>query len=212
MASPILWQKILALFTRADATDQALSSLESSLFDKIYPVGSIYISTSTTNPSVLFGGTWEAISAGKVLVQADDNHVLGDTGGNATITLTEAQLPAHTHENTIAAAGGHSHTRGSMDISGGARVRGFVNPENHCVQIPFGAFYTDSLPGSDVMSHGVSGGTFLNLRFTASRTWEGATSTVDNHNHTLTNASVGSGSAVNIEQPWLAVNMWKRTA
>jgi hypothetical protein len=115
MSSPILWQKILALFTRADATDQAISSLESSLFDKIYPVGSIYISTSTTNPSVLFGGTWEAISAGKVLVQADDNHVLGNTGGNATITLTEAQLPAHTHNNTLAEAGGHSHGWGSFN-------------------------------------------------------------------------------------------------
>lgn len=211
MASPILWQKILALFTRADATDQALSSLESSLFDKIYPVGSIYISTSTTNPSVLFGGTWEAISAGKVLVQADSNHVLGNTGGNATITLTEAQLPAHTHNNTIAEAGGHSHSRGSMEIKGG-----YDNPSytGICAWTGGGSQESGSLTITDsgYTPSGGGYGRFCSLKFTASKSWAGATNTVANHNHTITNASVGSGSAVNIEQPWLAVNMWKRTA
>ena len=36
---------------------------------KVYPVGSIYMSTVSTNPATLFGfGTWEAMPAGRVLL------------------------------------------------------------------------------------------------------------------------------------------------
>ena len=36
--------------------------------NQIYPVGSIYISVSNTNPSTLFGGTWAAFGTGRTLV------------------------------------------------------------------------------------------------------------------------------------------------
>ena len=42
----------------------------SNMANTIYPVGSVYISTSTTSPAALFGGTWERISQGRTLIGA----------------------------------------------------------------------------------------------------------------------------------------------
>lgn len=66
----------------------------------LYPVGSIYMSINSTNPSTYFGGTWERIQ-GKFLLSADDSsYIAGTTGGEATHTLTTEELPSHTHRIT----------------------------------------------------------------------------------------------------------------
>lgn len=69
--------------------------------DLIYPVGSIYISVNSTNPSVLFGGTWVAWGAGKVPVGVDTSqtefNTVEKTGGEKTHTLTVAEMPSHSH-------------------------------------------------------------------------------------------------------------------
>ena len=49
------------------------------IVDKIYPIGSIYMSMNATSPSTLFGGTWKSIGAGRVLQGADDAHAAGTT-------------------------------------------------------------------------------------------------------------------------------------
>lgn len=69
---------------------------------KVYPVGSIYISTVSTNPALLFAfGTWVAFATGRTLVGIDAGQTefdtVEETGGAKTHTLTEAQLPAHRH-------------------------------------------------------------------------------------------------------------------
>lgn len=45
----------------------------------IYPVGSIYMSVSNTDPSILFGGTWVSIASGRVLMGVDSSHGAGST-------------------------------------------------------------------------------------------------------------------------------------
>jgi hypothetical protein len=76
-----------------------------------FPVGSVFISVVSTNPATLLGyGTWAAIAAGRMLVGYDsgdtDFDTLEETGGAKTVTLTEAQMPAHTHSVTDP---GHTH-------------------------------------------------------------------------------------------------------
>lgn len=67
-----------------------------SLLDRTYPVGSIYMSTVSTNPKDLFGGTWEALG-GRFLIGANDTYKAGATGGEATHKLSIAEMPSHYH-------------------------------------------------------------------------------------------------------------------
>lgn len=76
------------------------------LFNLCYPVGSIYMSVNDTEPSVLFGGTWEKIKD-RFLLASGDTYNNGDTGGEATHTLTINEIPSHNHiQRKIVASGG----------------------------------------------------------------------------------------------------------
>ena len=66
------------------------------LTNKVYPVGSIYMSTNSTSPATFLGGTWERIED-RFLLAAGSTYGAGSTGGAATVTLTEAEMPSHTH-------------------------------------------------------------------------------------------------------------------
>lgn len=44
-----------------------------------YPVGAIYISTNSTSPASLFGGTWESIASERVLMGVSGSHGAGST-------------------------------------------------------------------------------------------------------------------------------------
>lgn len=67
--------------------------------NKVYPIGSIYMSVNSTNPSELFGGEWERIQD-RFLLASGTTYENGSTGGSATVTLTASQsgLPAHSHK------------------------------------------------------------------------------------------------------------------
>lgn len=72
-----------------------------SLLDHIYPINSIYISYSHTNPGNLFGGTWVRIT-NAFLWATDANGTIGQTGGESEVKLTTKELPAHSHNISAA--------------------------------------------------------------------------------------------------------------
>ena len=59
---------------------------------KAYPVGAIYISTSSTSPAYLFGGTWEQLTD-RFLLGAGNAYGAGSAGGESMHTLTRNELP-----------------------------------------------------------------------------------------------------------------------
>lgn len=64
----------------------------------VYPVGSVYISTSSTDPATLFGfGTWQRIQD-TFLLAAGSIYAAGSTGGEAEHTLTVEEMPSHNHQ------------------------------------------------------------------------------------------------------------------
>ena len=68
----------------------------------VYPIGSIYLSVSQTNPSSLFGGTWEAFANGRTLVgidtQQEEFNTVNKLGGAKDHILTTQEMPSHNHK------------------------------------------------------------------------------------------------------------------
>ena len=120
LASGIEATEVLALLSAApSATTTTLLN--------VYPVGCVYTSVVATSPQTFFGGTWVAFGSGKVLVGVDANDTDFDTveeaGGSKTHTMTEAQLPAHTH-NVIAMelAEGTNNRTGGGELSASTTI------------------------------------------------------------------------------------------
>jgi hypothetical protein len=77
----------------------------------VYPVGSIYTATVSTNPSTLLGvGTWSAFGQGRVLIGAGTGtdsrseskaFSAGSTSGAYNHQLTVAEMPSHNHSYVV---------------------------------------------------------------------------------------------------------------
>lgn len=77
-----------------------------------HPVGSLYWTSKNENPAVTFGGgTWKQITDRFVLA-AGSTYKAEATGGAATVTLTTANMPSHSHTFTPSGTikmSAHSH-------------------------------------------------------------------------------------------------------
>ena len=152
----------------------------------IYPIGSIYISVDSADPGTLFGGTWEAFGAGRVLVGLDsgdtDFDTAEETGGAKTHTLTATEMPVHTHVQDA-----HNHTQ---------------NTHSHVL-----TQLRDATTGGATTNIALTADTSstLGTKVTGS-------TTATNQEATAVNQNAGSGGAHNNLQPYIVVYMFKRTA
>lgn len=153
-----------------------------------YPVGSIYMSVNSTSPADLFGGTWDAMPAGRVLLaqgksQWGTTYAAGSTGGEATHTLTINEMAPHKHDASAT----------SSNVNGSITVGRLQNAGSS------GAF-----------SH-----TNQSNAYCGNTDWGGSITTFNLNSSFAPNISInstGGGAAHNNMQPYLAVYMWKRTA
>ena len=114
----------------------------------MYPVGSIYTSTVSTNPASLFGfGTWVAFGAGRVLIGNGGGFSAGSTGGSA-----DAVVVSHTHTVTDP---GHNHTWSYNYLSGSVSGAQGSSPNQGGTTATFNT--STATTGISVDSAGVSG-------------------------------------------------------
>jgi len=174
----------------------------------LHPIGSIYTSTSATNPGTSFGfGTWVAFGAGRVMIGNGSGYTAGATGGSA-----DAIVVSHTHTGTTGTTsndhthtlsgttGGqnqnHVHTSGMPSDFGAFGLAGITNTDGKGGTIPYGTSPITDVNNVD-HTHTFSGGT---------------SGQNDSHTHSFTTASAGaSGTNANL-QPYVVVYMWNRTA
>lgn len=82
------WQLKTSTYTNCDQSVSPTTSYPGVNYNKatldggalsLYPVGSIYMSTSSTSPASLFGGSWQSIASERVLMGVSGSHGAGST-------------------------------------------------------------------------------------------------------------------------------------
>jgi hypothetical protein len=124
--------------------------------EDVYPVGSIYISTVSTNPNTLFGfGTWAAFGTGRVLVGIDSGNtqfdVVEETGGSNV----SSSVVTHTHTATVTDAG-HNHLQTKNSATTGA-VTGYGVDTSTSTQINSGYYTASNTTGITVTNANPAG-------------------------------------------------------
>jgi len=104
----------LAASLATRAANARVCERQNGFLDRVYPVGSIYISIDSNNPGARLGGTWVRFGNGRALVGVDEENsnfnTVQRTGGAETHTLTIAQIPSHNHTIFNMGAWGSQHT------------------------------------------------------------------------------------------------------
>lgn len=195
--------------TSGKVYDYGINRFNKLVLDKAYPKGTVFTNKQKIDPASYIGvGTWELLPAGKVIV--DSSNGGGNTGGSETVTLTELNLPPHNHTISVSTAGGHTHGRGDMNITGyhagnreGRSDKGIWH--NNGVIRTEGSGYTGGKKGDN------DGWNSWNLN--AAANWSGETNKTGTHSHNVASmSSVGQAapSPISIIQPWQAFYMWRR--
>lgn len=208
------------------------------LINQIHPVGDTIIRLDNTNPSTLYPGTtWAKVSEGKVLIGANSTYPLGSsangsmahshsnpstgassagsTGGH-TLTAAQSGLRSHNH-----AQNQHQHTAGEYSDTPITTAMFIKTHEGQDISVD--NVKRELLPQSTDENakyyvYGANSGTNYGISENRGTSWETATNNpvsdtnaTEAHSHSMahTHAQGNTGEAT---IPYLAVNIWRRTA
>lgn len=177
--------------TKTEVDQKISASLYSiqKIMDIVYPVGSIWETTTDDDPNKKWTGTtWVKMDAGRVLVSAGSytengttyTYNLGDKGGEVKHQSTVDETAAHSHAITVNNSGNHTH--------GIRRRLGYTNSS------------------SEVSSWGVGVAYYRKDEVAQASTEQSGT-----HNHAASAGNTGGNKPHENRQPYLVINRWQRT-
>lgn len=169
-------------------TKAMLDAAEKNALDKAHPIGSVYLCIGGQDPATAFGGTWKKIEGSYLLASGSyDGQTLtaGKQIGETRHTITQQEMPPHSHSGNTDGAGNHYHgTWGEHPADGGG---------------PFGVYdWNANHAGSN------GGADHDNLIY--------KTSTDGWHSHHFTTADTGGGQSMLVMPLATVVDAWYRTA
>ena len=144
----------------------------------------------------------------RFVIGAGSTHRAGDTGGNASVQLSENNLPAHSHtfsNGQAASAGSHSHGDSFSVSSSGAHTHEVdAVPSSETASIESG--HTWTLHGATSDIYGIKT-TTAESAGSHTHSLTGSVSSGGAHTHTVTGTigSTGSGNAFSILPPYYAL-------
>lgn len=169
------------------------------LAGQLYPVGSIYMNVNNVEPSAIFGGSWERMPSGRMLVNSGDDFNLGQIGGEKEHRLTEDELASHSHDvNNI-----NGNTTSTAKLVG--KFSSSIRPNRDITDVPYRNGFGIVSKESEYGIHAKDGGDSS----------PGRNYVIDaSHSHTVNlNISMlpsGKNQPHNNMPPYIVVNMWKR--
>ena len=216
------------------------NEVKTETINEMYPVGSIYITTSISTASelekTLGVGTWESYASGKTLVGVgtgtDSNSVsktfkVNETGGEYTHNLTTSEIPSHSH-SIPSLSGTASSTGSGYSFSHTCKTKTTSSNGDHShslynqVDNYSGAILNVGGGNSTIKIYYKKDNSTKTLNAGAhTHSYEDCylnkLSGVEAHTHTVsttaaTTGKVGENEAHNNIQPYLAVYMYKRTS
>ena len=222
-----------------DAIDGTCTKFENKVdnfLDKIYPVGSIYITTTlstTAQVKEALGGEWAIYGDGRTLLSSSGKSE--QTGGANTVTLTTDNLPSHTHSFTPAGSitstfkgtevtsgnqsANHTHTfSGTTEPNGNHAHGGAASPLGYSAGVSemldprfqVGRSGTTDYAGNH--SHTFSGTTSANSANHTHKVTAAGTVTSTFTGTASNTGATGGGKSFSVQDAYITVYMYKRTA
>lgn len=188
----------------------SLSTLTKTIMNTAFPVGAIYMSVNSINPSTLFGGIWEQIQD-KFLLCAGSTYLAGSSGGKASHILTTAEMPEHNHTYSKSAT-----STGSTALTIEQMPRHY-----HAIKTLSGGYSANCTNFSAGKAKAFGGLENAGDIVSVTHARQSGTQLIDDeggdsgHQHSIETidsitSTIGSNSPINIMPPYLAIYVWKR--
>ena len=224
-----------------DGTCTKFSKQIDTFLDKIYPIGSIYISATLSTVEQVktaLGGTWEVYGKGQTLVGIDTSqtefNTIGKTGGAKSVSYTPGGTIGSTGL-TISQIPSHSHTYDKVNANTGSHVLTVAEMPSHSGHVQRwggdGYWYLNKKAGQQAESTlapnrgwTVTEGNELYPAYTSYGGNQGHTHPISTTSTSTgaagkgttsdghTHSFTGTAASISTLQPYVTVYMYKRTA